>query len=171
MMRLVLGAAALMICTSAVADVPGAQPPLNLTCIGGGTANKATSHTSYSDLTASGMVGTTPFSAQGSGTTTSYGKRQQGFADQVDIRLFSGNDQIRMPRTMLPRLHGGDHGWFRLKGVEADARSIRASVYVNFMNHPKVYIDRTTGTISISGKAGDYSGECQVISASEPAKF
>ena len=76
-----------------------------------------------------------------------------------------------MPRTMLPALHGGSDGWFKLKSVVADARSIRASTAVNFMNNPKVYIDRVTGTISISGRAGDYSGQCQVIDASVAPKF
>jgi hypothetical protein len=39
------------------------------------------------------------------------------------------------------------------------------------MNNPKVYIDRVTGTISISGRAGDYSGQCEVIDTTAPAKF
>ena len=39
------------------------------------------------------------------------------------------------------------------------------------MNNPKVYIDRVTGTISISGRAGDYSGQCQAVQADAPAKF
>ena len=104
-------------------------------------------------------------------STTVYGTRQEGFSDQVDIHLFSGDDRIRMPRTMLPLFHGGADGLFKLKNVVADARSIHASVAVNFMNNPKVYIDRVTGTISISGKAGDYSGECQVLDATAPARF
>jgi len=148
-----------------------AQQPLNLTCAGGGTANKATAHTAYTNGYASGMIGTTPVSGSGSSTTTVYGMRQQGFEDQVDVRLFSGNDAIRLPRTMLPGLHGGSDGWFRLKNVIADARSIHASAYVNFLNNPKVYIDRVTGSISISGKSGDYSGQCQVVDTSAPAKF
>jgi hypothetical protein len=72
---------------------------------------------------------------------------------------------------MLPPLHGGTDGWFKLKNVKTDERTIRAEAAVNFMNHPKVYIDRVTGTISISGKAGDYSGQCEVLEASAPAKF
>jgi hypothetical protein len=97
--------------------------------------------------------------------------RQQGFGDQVDVRLFNGDDRIRMPRTMLPPIHGGNAGWFKLKNMVADARSIRAKAAVNFMNNPNVFIDRVTGTISISGRAGDYSGQCQAIDASAPARF
>jgi hypothetical protein len=155
----------------AAAQAAAPQSPLNLTCGGAGTANKATARTAYSNGYVSGNVGTTPFNANGSGTTTVYGTRQQGFEDQVDIRLFGGDDRIRMPRTMLPLFHGGSDGWFKLKNVKVDARSIHASAAVNFMNNPKVYIDRVTGTISISGKAGDYSGECQAVQADAPAKF
>jgi hypothetical protein len=117
------------------------------------------------------MVGNTPISGSGSATTTIYGTRQEGFEDQVDIRLFSGDDRIRMPRTMLPAIHGGSDGWFKLKNVVADARSIHASVAVSLLNNPKLYIDRVTGTISISGKSGDYAGQCELLQADAPAKF
>jgi hypothetical protein len=162
-----------MIALAALTAVQTAAPqsPLNLTCGGAGTANKATARSAYSNGSVSGNVGTTPFNANGSGTTTVSGTRQQGFEDQVDIRLFGGDDRIRLPRTMLPPLHGGSDGWFKLKDVRADARSIKASAAVNFINNPKVYIDRVTGTISISGRAGDYSGQCQAMQVDAPAKF
>ena len=149
----------------------GVQQPLQITCFGGGTAKKATAATGLSSGSVFGMAGTTSVSGITSGTTTVFGTRQQGFGDQVDIRLFSGDDRIRMPRTMLPPLHGGDHGWFKLKDVVADARSIRASAAVNFLNNPKVYIDRVTGTISISGRAGDYAGTCQATEPDATTKF
>jgi hypothetical protein len=161
----------LTIAFSSVAAAQTQQEPLNLTCSGGGTANKRTTATAYSNTNVSGTAGTMPVMGSGNTTTTVYGHHQQAFEDQVDIRLFSGDDRIRMPRTMLPALHGGSDGWFKLKDVKADVRSIRASAAVNFMNNPKVYVDRLTGTISISGRSGDYSGECQVIDANAPAKF
>jgi hypothetical protein len=148
-----------------------AQQPLNLTCGGAGTANKHTAVSGYSNTQVYGTVGTTPVFGSGQTTTRIYGTRQQGFEDQVDIRLFSGDDRIRLPRTMLPQLHGGSDGWFKLKNVVADARSIHAKGAVNFMNNPNVFIDRVTGTISISGRAGDYSGQCQAVDPTIPAKF
>jgi hypothetical protein len=89
----------------------------------------------------------------------------------VDIRLFAGDDRIRLPRTMLPPLHGGSDGWFKLKNLKVDARTIRGKAAVNFINSPKVFIDRVIGTISISGKAGDYSGQCEAVQGDAPAKF
>jgi hypothetical protein len=156
---------------AAAAAQVSAQQPLNLTCLGAGTANKVSHATGQTHVHVSGMVGTTLVSGNGYGTTSMNIPRQQGFEDQVDIRLFSGDDRIRMPRTMLPPLHGGQDGWFKLKNVKADARSIHASAAVNFINNPKVYIDRVTGTISISGRAGDYSGQCEAMQPDAPAKF
>jgi hypothetical protein len=168
--RFLLRAVALCF-SAALSAQPTAQQSLNLTCSGAGTANKVAVATADSSGSFMGSVGTTPLSGTTSGSTTVYGHRQQGFEDQVDIRLFGGDDRIRMPRTMLPPLHGGSDGWFKLKNVVADARSIHASAAVNFMNNPKVFIDRVTGTISISGRAGDYSGQCEAIQADAPARF
>ncbi len=132
-----------------------AQEPLNLTCFGGGTANKSSYARAWSS----------------EGSVNFLGKRQQGFEDQVDIRLFDGDDRIRMPRTMLPPIRGGKDGWFKLKDVEADSRSIRAHAAVALLSNPKVHIDRVTGTISISGRSGDYVGQCEVIDSQAPPKF
>jgi hypothetical protein len=148
-----------------------AQQPLNLACGGAGTANKAMAISGHSNTQVFGTVGTTPVMGSGETTTTLYGTRQQAFADQVDVRLFGGDDRIRLPRTLLPAVHGGADGWFKLKNVQADERSIKASAAVNFINNPKVYIDRVTGTISISGKAGDYSGQCHLVDPNEAPKF
>ena len=132
-----------------------AQQSLELTCLGAGTANKPAIASINS----------------GNGSATVTGWRDRDFADQVDVRLFNGDDRIRMPRTMLPGLRGGKDGWFKLKNVIADERSISGSAAVNTFNNPKVFIDRLTGTISISGKAGDYAGQCKAVDESAPAKF
>ncbi|QNN64335.1 hypothetical protein H9L12_08315 [Sphingomonas rhizophila] len=155
---------ALTICVSAMAEAfalqASSQVPLELTCMGGGVANKINVTTINSNSSASGSVGTVPVSGYGNSFSNVYSSRQQGFDSQVDVRLFAGDDRIRMPRTMLPAIRGGKDGWFKLKNVVASERTITASAAVNAFNNPKIYIDRTTGTISISGKAGDFSGQC-----------
>lgn len=149
----------------------GNNTPLQITCFGGGTANKAEVATAFGGGTFSGFGATGMINGNFSGSSTIIGTRQQGFEDQVDIRLFSGDDRIRLPRTILPVIHGGQAGWFKLKDVVADARSIRASAAINFMSNPKIYIDRVTGTISISGRAGDYTGQCQAVATTAAPKF
>ena len=145
--------------------------PLNLTCLGAGSANKISMGTVNSRANVYGSVGSTPYSGYGSATTNVYIPRQQAFEDQVDLRLFAGDDRIRLPRTMLPPIHGGDDGWFKLKNVTSDSRSIKAKVGVNFMNSPNVNIDRNTGVINISGKAGSYTGQCQAVTGDDEPRF
>jgi len=154
-----------------VTAVAGVQHPLQITCFGGGTANKYTFATGGGTTQINGMVGTTIVSGSAHTSTSVMIPREEGFSGQADLRLFDGNDRIRLPASIVARFHGGEAGWFKLKDVVADARSIHAKVLVNFLNHPEIYIDRVTGTISISGKSGDYSGECQVIDASAAPKF
>lgn len=144
---------------SSVAPTQSAGP-LNLTCGGGGSANKVAVANAYGWN-----------SYGGSSQATVWGSRSQGFADQVDVRLFSGDDRIRMPRTMLPPIHGGSDGWFKLKNVKVTERAITASAGINFLNNPKIHIDRLTGTISINGRAGSYTGQCEAVDPNAQRKF
>ncbi|MXO50124.1 hypothetical protein GRI42_02250 [Erythrobacter gaetbuli] len=130
---------------------------LDLVCGGAGTANKTTVLTGNSSSTYSGSGGF----VTGSTNATVYGTRQQGFGDQVALFIENGEGRVRMPRAMLPVFRGGEDGWFKLGDIEVKENEITATVRVNFINNPKLRVDRYTGAISISGKAGDYSGQCQ----------
>lgn len=157
-MRIILIAAALP------AFVPAAvsAEALHLVCMGDGSANRASATTAYG------------FTSNGSSAWgQAYGERSVGFGDQVDVQIDDqGTGKIRMPRAMLPRLHGGHGGWFDLKDVKITDAEITGSAQVNFINSPKVRLDRITGHISIDGKAGDYSGECRKFDpASVERKF
>jgi len=123
---------------------------LDLLCFGGGSANKPT----FGTATAWNNSG-------GSATATVVGQRSQGFGDQVSLHMQGQDGRFRMPRTMLPPIHGGDDGWFKLHDIKYAQNEITASVGVNAFNNPKLRLDRFAGTISVSGKAGDYSGQCQ----------
>lgn len=148
-----------------------AEPPLNLTCFGQGTANKVSMATINSRANAYGSVGTVPYSGSGNASSNIYLPRQQDFQDQVDLRLFAGDDRIRIPSTMLPPIRGGEAGWFKIKKLVADERSIKGKAAVNFMNNPNIHIDRVAGTITISGKAGDFFGRCQAVDANTKPQF
>jgi hypothetical protein len=148
---------------------PAVQGPLQLSCVGAGTANKTFTDTVRSDTKVHTAPGEQP--KDKTHTTTVSRTVQQDFADQVDVSLFAGDDRIRVPRAMLPDLHGGKGGWFKLKNVVADDRSIKASTSLGPFSNPKIFIDRMTGIISISGNAGDYSGQCQVIDPNARPRF
>ncbi|MFM5953937.1 MAG: hypothetical protein ACKOPE_06525 [Novosphingobium sp.] len=148
---------------------------LELQCWGGGSANKVTASNSYSNGYASGTYqdssgnfGT--FSGAGNSNSTVYGHRSQAFDDQVNLYIEGGQGRLRMPRTMLPPIHGGEDGWFKLKSIQIKENEITASVAVNLMNNPKVRVDRYSGAISISGKAGDYVGRCRRVEPQQERK-
>lgn len=138
---------------------------LDLMCFGGGSANKADVTTAYgtSNFSGSAMGGGqfATFSGSGSGTATIIGQRSQAFGDQVSLRMQATEGRVRMPRTMLPAIRGGEDGWFKLQNIKIKQNEITASVGVNFINNPKLRLDRYSGAISISGKAGDYTGRCR----------
>ena len=149
---------------------PAAMQPLNLTCVGGGSANK----TAYRSVQVEEKVRDKHGKPTGERRRISKSIAEpytQPFSDQVDIQLFGGADQIRVPRILLPDLHGGKGGWFRLKNVTGDARMIDASMNLGILNNPKVHIDRVTGILTISGKAGDFSGQCHVMDMNAVPRF
>ena len=129
---------------------------MHLVCIGAGSANKAAqgsiySHNSYS----------------GSSLTTVTGQRSEEFVDQIYVDIDGTTGRIQMPPVMLPPIHGGKGGWMEIEKLAVSDREITGSVGVNFMNSPKLRIDRVSGILSIAGKAGNYAAQC---SAYDPDK-
>lgn len=130
---------------------------LELSCTGDGNALK-------SDYSSANIYGSNGASASGWGTST----RSQGFAGQVDVNLFGGDDRIRLPRIMLPAAHGGANGWFKVKELMVTDREITGRAALNLVNTPKFRIDRTTGAFEISGLNGAFSGTCRKIDRDKP---
>ncbi len=131
-----------------VADAPASR--LDLVCLGAGSANKPDNRSVFATD-----------SDGNSGWGNIMGNRSVPFDDQVNLWVADGDGRIRMPRVMLPMFRGGEDGWFKLKDIEVTDTAITATVAVNFINSPKMRVDRLTGIISLSGKAGNYTGECQ----------
>ena len=139
-----------LLAASAALCQPAWASDLYLVCLGAGSANRQQSSSAY-------LRDNYGNSAWGQVV----GTRTVPFDDQVNVEIVGEEARIRMPRTMLPPLHGGEDGWMKVKKLEINEREITGSVAVNFINSPKLRIDRMTGTISLNGKSGDYSGRCQ----------
>lgn len=130
-----------------------AQAPavrLHIICAGSGYANKIDQSTAqawnnYGD----------------SANATIQSQSRVGFQDQLQLWIEGDEGRLRMPPSMLPLIRGGEDGWFKLGSIEQTDSEIRATVKVNVINNPKLRLDRLTGTISLSGKAGDYAGRCE----------
>ena len=125
---------------------PNLAADMNLVCAGAGSATRDNDGSLFSG-------GDTIF-----GT---FGKRDVGFEDQVNLWIENGEGSLRMPRSMLPNIRGGKDGWFGLRNVETSEHEITATITVSVINKPKLRLDRYTGAISISGKSGDYTGQCK----------
>lgn len=138
--------AAALLLAAAVAD----PQSVNLICGGAGAANRVTT------ITAFGVD-----SYGNSATGTAYGQRSVGFGDQVMVEINGTTGRIRMPRAMLPPVHGGKGGWFEIKSIRWAENEVTGSVGVNPFNNPKLRLDRIQGALNLSGKAGDFSGQCE----------
>ncbi len=130
---------------------------LDLLCFGKGAANKAEVMSAWGSSSYWGTFGNT----YGSSSATIIGTRSEGFGDQVSLFIEDGQGRLRMPRVMLPWFHGGEDGWFKLKDIKIKKNEITATIGVNFINNPKLRLDRYTGMVSIAGKAGHYMGRCE----------
>ncbi len=149
-----------LLAQAASSDAVSATAAITLVCGGAGTATKPTASSAYA------------YDNSGnSANATVYGRRSEAFEDQVDLVIDGENSRIRLPRTMLPPIKGGKDGWFSIKDIKVSPESFSGSAKVNFINHPSVYVDRRTGTISINGKGGTYTGRCERVETGAPTKF
>jgi hypothetical protein len=149
-MRSTIVTALTMLCMATPAVANDALQRLDLVCLGTGAATRQT-NTTVNAWDSDG----------GYGSANGVGNRSVPFDDQVNLWVDGDEGRLRMPRAMLPSIRGGEDGWFKVKSIKITQNEITGSVAVNLVNNPKLRIDRVTGAISISGKAGDYSGRCE----------
>lgn len=123
---------------------------LSLLCDGAGTANRHSTAHAYSLNNSGGSSG---------GFATS--QRSVGFEDQLQLWVEGATSKARLPRTLLPRIHGGNEGWFDVKDVHLSDTEITGTVAVSVLNHPKLVLDRIAGTIGLDGGSGHFNGRCQ----------
>ncbi len=55
--------------------------------------------------------------------------------------------------------HGGEGGWFEMKDLVVGGDEITGTVPINVANHPKLRIDRRSGSIAMDGKVGAFAGQ------------
>jgi hypothetical protein len=144
---------------------PAAAPApdvLTLTCTGGGTAMKTDASLAYGSASAHALRRSETY---------------HGFDGEIELRLFSADDRIRLPPAMLPAGRIAKAEWFRIKKRAVSDHEITGLIETSRIgaylpNAPKFRIDRDSGAIDILTKSGGFSGAC---SKSDPlaqkAKF
>ncbi|MET0239859.1 MAG: hypothetical protein ABW184_08180 [Sphingobium sp.] len=89
----------------------------------------------------------------------------QGFDTAVTIQIHGWEGRIRLPKKLVPPLHGANEGdgWWTLTDVRMAPDEISGGYKLNGLNHPKFRIDRTTGMIVIKGFGQDFTGRCDAV--------
>lgn len=149
--RMSLPCKSLLAAVTLVWPTAGDARALHLVCFGAGSSDRTS-------ITTGNL-----YDNQGNSVTGQvFTEQAVTFRDQVILEIQDDDSgRIRMPPAMLPPIRGGTDGWFDLKKVKITDSEITGVVQVNFINSPKLRLDRVQGSISINGKAGDYSGTCQ----------
>jgi hypothetical protein len=139
---------------------PAMAGDLHVICVGGG-----------SHLQENSMFAMAHNNHGGSAWGQSVGISHDGYEDAVSIDIVNDEGKIRLPRVLLPPIHGGDNAWFKLTDLKQGEREITASATVNFVTHPKIRLDRYSGTISIDGRMGTFTAQCQKVDENAQPKF
>ena len=123
---------------------------LSLSCEGTGSRPAAASTTgfAYSNGQMATVTGTTYYEVQST--------------DRVTVEIAGDSGRIRVPLTMIPLVQGGGQdGWWKLDHLLVSDTEITGSFSLNFLNKPRVRIDRRDGSISIHGLSHSFQGECE----------
>jgi len=153
-------AMSMSVATAAMAqDASGASGGLTLRLICMGTGDHQVAHTSWGTL----------WTKHGSANAVGVSNSQDQFNDQMDVDLNGAVARARVPRRFLPAAHGGEGGWFDIKELAVSDDAITGTVLINFANHPKLRIDRRSGTIAMDGKVGAFAGQCKRVDPNEKA--
>lgn len=89
-------------------------------------------------------------------------RARSGYSDEVAVEISGETGRIRVPDGIKPQIRtGGEDGWWPLRNLEITDNEITGRISLNFMNRPRVRINRLTGRISINGRNGSFDGQCE----------
>lgn len=144
-MRFIAPAVAALIASPAVAQ----EAPIHLICGGQAQVIQRETATAYGTNSA------------GQWSTATVGADHAASSDEdVRIDLDGATGEIRLPLFMLPAIHGGKNGVLPLRNIVYSQNEIVAKATLNFINQPKIVLDRMTGMVSISGFRESFRGKC-----------
>lgn len=154
----VLGLAAL---TIALAGPARAEESRDLTLIYNGSGTVSSNQTSFENKY--------NWKTKTYETGTSSTLVRKPFTGSGYVEISNGTARIKLPKAMVPLLSGDSEGWFPIEGFFMNANEITGTVRINFLNKPKLRIDRGSGQITLEGGLGDFTGQCDKVDAN-PAK-
>jgi hypothetical protein len=137
-----------LVLAAPAAAQPAAPLELNLSCRG--------------ESTALATVGTESVATRNNwgGASTSYGTRQGlvTIDTLISFRLNNGAAMLSVPAALLPPIHGGKRGEFRVRELQVTERDITGKIKINLLNNASFRIDRISGRLTSSG---GFQGDCE----------
>lgn len=143
---------ALWLVGAALAAPAAAQPPapleLNLSCRGESTGLTTVETGSVATRNNYG------------GASASYDSRQGlvTIDTLISFRLADGEAMLSVPAALLPPIHGGKRGEFRVRELVVSERDIVGKIKINLLNNASFRIDRISGRLTSSG---GFQGDCE----------
>jgi len=65
---------------------------------------------------------------------------------------------LSVPAALLPPIHGGKRGEFRVRELQVSERDITGKIKINLLNNSSFRIDRISGRLTSSG---GFQGDCE----------
>ena len=102
-----------------------------------------------------------------SGYNPSMIMRRTPFDGTVQLRLRPGKGEAMVPPAMVGEY--GERGWKEVSKLAITSDAIDGKVELALLYAPRMHVDRTTGTIQITGTQSDFNGQCRPYDPSQRA--
>jgi hypothetical protein len=103
-------------------------------------------------------------------TSTSQTIVKRPFSGTAQVDINGPMARVKLPNAMLPPISGGDDGWFAMSELQVSDQEIAGKIRINFLNKPKVEIDRRSGVISIASGLNSFEGRCELLEEGEDGR-
>jgi hypothetical protein len=103
-------------------------------------------------------------------TSTSQTIVKRPFSGTAQVDISGSLARVKLPKAMLPPISAGDDGWFTVRDLQVSDQEIAGKIHINFLNKPKVEIDRRSGVISIASGLNSFEGRCELLEEGEDGR-
>lgn len=104
-------------------------------------------------------------------TTVSNTMGHRSFNGAATVEISGNAVRFQLPHEMVPGLNNAHDGWFTMDQSFVGDKEITGVLALNFLNKPKVKIDRMSGLLTVASGFSDFSGPCTKVDADAAPKF
>lgn len=97
----------------------------------------------------------------GTGTYQADDGTERTIPAQVFVDIAGDSGRIKIPTIMIPVVHSGPADeWRAFNSISISEDVVKAKFTLNFLNKPRVNLDRQTGHIDMTGLGVTFNGSC-----------